>query len=710
MNQFYLRYLLVIFYTCLLAPLSAQQLIDVAGTGIPTYSGDNGPALSASLNSPSAFVVTKNNELWITDIDNHRIRAINIATGIIRTVAGTGVPSFSGDGGAATRAGLNQPKDLVQDNNGNVYFTDIGNARVRKIDINGTITTVAGNGSQNYSEGANALLTGLPEGGSVAVDPQGNVYITDNVLRKVLRVDQATKTIRTFAGNGSGVYSGDGGNAVDAGIPHPHVVRYYPDNSIIVSDIDAHVIRKISISTGIIQTIIGIGTPGYSGDGGPAKSAQLNLPLDHNIDSAGNIYIADGDNHVIRRFNAATGEITTIAGTGEPGYDGANIFYKCSRINVPVAVVWSPDGIVYIGEWIGLRVRKIDPTPVIPTPPVVRLAPLPSPICPGTPLLLRVDRMGGFAGDPHLEWFRNGQSTGLFGPSASIPTVNNGDIISVRAIGNNNTCGVDSAITSTIPLTIADIIAATAEIRGDSILCPEETTNFTAKSNYRLKDINWTVNNINSAQGASFQPSGLRDGSVIQFRAVVDTSGCLAGTQVFSRTLTIDVLPAPALTLSPADTSIEPGNSVTLRSETEPGITQFLWSGTGVLPNGAVTQTVQPERTGTYTVRVTNALGCTQTAEAKIRVIRPVFIPNSFTPNADGKNDLFRIPPDTDLELVVLRVFNRFGEMVWETTDQTQGWDGTIKGLPAPVGTYIYQLRYRQDKIVERKGAVTLIR
>jgi hypothetical protein len=225
MNQFYPRYLLIIFYSCLLAPLSAQQLIDVAGTGIPTFSGDNGPALNASLNSPSAFVVTKNNELWIADIDNHRIRAINIATGIIRTVAGTGVPSFSGDGGAATRAGLNQPKDLVQDNNGNLYFTDIGNARVRKIDLNGTITTVAGNGSQNYSEGANALQTGLPEGGSVAVDPQGNVYITDNTLRKVLRVDHVTKTIRTFAGNGSAVYSGDGGNAVNAGIPYPHVVR-----------------------------------------------------------------------------------------------------------------------------------------------------------------------------------------------------------------------------------------------------------------------------------------------------------------------------------------------------------------------------------------------------------------------------------------------------------------------------------------------------
>jgi gliding motility-associated-like protein len=319
--------------------------------------------------------------------------------------------------------------------------------------------------------------------------------------------------------------------------------------------------------------------------------------------------------------------------------------------------------------------------------------------------------MVGFAGDPQLEWLRNGQSAGLFGPSASFSTVNNGDVISVRAVGKNNTCGIDSSITSTVPLSVADVIAAIADIRGDSSLCPEENTVFTVHSNYPLKNINWTVNNITRAQGASFQPNGLTDGSVLQFRAVVDSSGCLAGTQVFSRTMTIDILPAPSLTLSPVDTSIQPGNSVTLRSETEPGITAFLWSGTGVLSNGPAIQTVQPDRTGTYTVSVINALGCTQTAQAKIRVIRPIFIPNSFTPNADGKNDLFRIPPGTDLELVTLRVFNRFGDIVWFTTDPSQGWDGMVNGQLAPVGTYIYQLRYLQDKdVLERKGTVTLIR
>lgn len=711
MNQFYLRYLLIYLFAFLLGSAQAQQLIDVAGSGLATYSGDGGPALNASLNSPSSLLVTKNKELWIADIDNHRIRVINLSTGIIKTVAGTGVPSFSGDGGPALGAGLNQPRDLFQDINGNIFFTDFGNRRVRKIDTLGTITTVLGNGTTGFLEGANAMATGYPDGASLTVDPQGNIYITDYILRKILRMDHSTKTVHTFAGNGSSVYSGDGGRAIDAGIPRPHVVRYYADNSILVSDINANVVRKISLTTGIIETIAGNGTPGYSGDGGPAKLAQINIPLDLNVDSAGNVYIADGDNHVIRKLDAATGLISTIAGTGEPGYDGANVFFKCSRINVPVSVVWSPDGIIYIGELEGLRIRKLDPSPVMPRPLAVSISRLPPVICPGATLNLQVTRLGGFAGDPQIEWYLNGRRTGYFGEDFSLISPRNGDVVSLMVTGQNNTCQTDSVGASLPPLMLSNDVPATADILGDSILCPQEKTVFTAQSNYRLKNINWTINNVTSGQGPSFSPGSLGNRSVIQFRGSVDSAGCLSGTQVISRPMTIELLPAPALILSPTDTSIMWGNSLTLRAASDPGVTQFIWAGAGVSGNTTSTQTIQPERTGTYTVKVTNSLGCSSSAEAKIRVVRPIFIPNSFTPNADGKNDQFRIPSGTDLELVALRVFNRFGEIVWSTTDPSQGWDGTVNGQLAPVGTYIYQIRYRQDKdVVERKGTVTLIR
>ncbi len=711
MKHLYPLLILVLILGCGFNTANAQQLIDVAGDGRAAYNGDNGPALNASLNGPSSLIVTPNNELWIADIDNHRIRAINLTTGMIRTVAGTGTASFSGDGGAALKAGLNKPRDLYYDPKGNIYFTDYGNHRVRKIDLSGIISTVAGNGTTGYSEGANALSTGLPEGGSVTVDPQGNIYITDKILHKILRVDQATKTIRTFAGNGSVFNTGDGGSATNAGIPLPHVVRYATDNSILLSDIESNVVRKISLNTGIIETVVGNGTPGYSGDGGPAKSAQINVPLDLNVDSAGNIYIADGNNHAIRKVDASTGLITTIAGTGEPGYDGANVFYQCSRINVPVSVVWSASGMIYLGEWIGLRIRKIDPALVTPVPPAGRLSALPQEICPDLPFTLSVERLGGFAGDPQIEWLRNGISTGYSGMSASIASANNGDIFSASVIGKNNTCGSDSLLISTRPIVLTNVVEATASIKGDSILCPQENSLFQVQSNYRLKNINWTVNNITRAQGDIFSPTGLADGTVLQFRAQVDTTGCLSGKTVFSRPITIEVLAAPALRVSPADTSIPLGTVVTITAFAEPGISQFNWAGSGVSNSTGNTQTMQPERTAVYTVAVTNASGCTQKAVSRIRVIRPVYIPNSFTPNADGKNDVFRLPPDIDVDLVSFRVFNRFGELVWESLIPGEGWDGHVKGLAAPAGTYAYQLKYKEDKLlVEKKGTVTLIR
>ncbi len=176
--------------------------------------------------------------------------------------------------------------------------------------------------------------------------------------------------------------------------------------------------------------------------------------------------------------------------------------------------------------------------------------------------------------------------------------------------------------------------------------------------------------------------------------------------------MAVNVLPAPVLSISPADTSIAPGGSVTLVATTEPGIQQFRWTGAGLnITGGASSQTVQPTRTGTYTVSVSDDLGCTQMVTAKIKVIRPIFIPNSFTPNGDGRNDLFRVPPDIDAELISFRVFNRFGELVWQTSDSSRGWDGTVKGKIAPNGSYAYQIMVRQDQeVLEIKGTVTLIR
>ncbi len=272
---------------------------------------------------------------------------------------------------------------------------------------------------------------------------------------------------------------------------------------------------------------------GYTGDGGPANLASINQPLDFAVDDTGNVYIAEGNNHVIRKIQASTGLISTIAGTGEDGYDGPNVFFRCSRINVPVSVCWSPSGLVYMGEWVGLRIRKLDPLAVTPVNPTATLSPIPAEICPGTPLELSIRRIGGFAGEPQMQWQINGRPAGYFGRTVSLPGIQDGDVVSCVITGNNNTCSTSTITVVSLPIRLADVVPVTAEILGDSIICAQQDALFTASSNYSLKDITWTVNNQPVGPGSTFNPQNLADGSVIQFRGVVDTNGCLKGTYCF---------------------------------------------------------------------------------------------------------------------------------------------------------------------------------
>ncbi len=226
---------------------------------------------------------------------------------------------------------------------------------------------------------------------------------------------------------------------------------------------------------------------------------------------------------MIRKIHASTGLISTIAGTGEEGYDGPNVFFRCSRINVPVSVCWSPGGLVYMGEWVGLRIRKLDPLAVTPVNPTATLSPIPAEICPGTPLELSIRRIGGFAGEPQMQWQINGSPAGYFGKNVSLPGIQNGDIISCVITGTNNTCSTSTITVSSPPIRLSDVNPVTADILGDSIICAQQDAQFTAKSNYNLKDITWTVNNQPVGLGSNFKPQYLADGSVIQYRGVVDT-------------------------------------------------------------------------------------------------------------------------------------------------------------------------------------------
>jgi sugar lactone lactonase YvrE len=303
-----------------LAPVltQAQGVIStVAGNGNDATSGDGGPATSASLH-PNGVTMDSAGNLYIADVASSVIRKVNTA-GIISTVAGFAGERtvFSGDGGPATSASIyiaSNHNGLAVDSAGNLYIADDGHNRVRKVDPSGIITTVAGNGKISFSgDGGPATSATLWRPSGVAVDHAGNLYIADLQNARIRKVD-TNGIISTVAGNGSLFSSGDGGPAINAGLAYPMGVAVDGAGNIYIADQNAYVIRKVN-TAGIISTVAGNGVFGFSGDGGPAANAETSGPYNVAVDSAGDLYIADHGNHRIRKVDA-TGTITTIAGGG----------------------------------------------------------------------------------------------------------------------------------------------------------------------------------------------------------------------------------------------------------------------------------------------------------------------------------------------------------------------------------------------------------
>ncbi|QNP66223.1 RICIN domain-containing protein [Streptomyces genisteinicus] len=291
----------------------------VAGTGATGFAGDGGPAPAAQLNRPYAVAVDGMGTLYFSDYSNHRIRSIT-TDGRISTVAGTGVAGFRGDNGPALAAQLNCPRELAVDGSGTLYVVDAGNHRVRKITADGTISTVAGNGTPGFAgDGgpATAARLNLPLG--VAVDGTGAVYVAEYHNHRVRRI-AADGTISTVAGTGAAGFRGDGGPATSALLNRPYSVDVDGAGALYVADAENHRIRKIA-ADGTISTVAGDGTAGFAGDGGPATAARLNLPLGVAVDSTGALHIADHRNFRVRTV-AADGTIGTAAGTGTTGFAG----------------------------------------------------------------------------------------------------------------------------------------------------------------------------------------------------------------------------------------------------------------------------------------------------------------------------------------------------------------------------------------------------
>ncbi|MGE4043797.1 MAG: hypothetical protein AB7F35_03015 [Acetobacteraceae bacterium] len=342
-----------------MAGMTDWVISTAVGTGEQGYGGDGGPASAARLNNPFDAAFDADGNLIFSDTFNHVIRRVDARDGSISTIAGTGERGFAGDGGPATRAQLNEPYGVVVDRNGTVFFTDRLNRRVRKVDANGIITTLAGDGSGKYSgDGGPAATAGLAEPNGLALDSaHARLFIADVADHRVRVVDLGSGTIGTFAGTGEGRHDGDGGPATAAGIFGARAVALAPDGSLYVMERQGSSIRRIR--DGIIETVAGTGARGYAGDGHDARHAVFNAPKEMAVDAAGNIFVVDTENHAIRLIAADSWIVNTIAGNGVagPGGDGGPAI--AAGLARPHGVTIGPDGAAYVGDSENHRIRKL---------------------------------------------------------------------------------------------------------------------------------------------------------------------------------------------------------------------------------------------------------------------------------------------------------------------------------------------------------------
>ncbi|WP_179638913.1 NHL domain-containing protein [Tunturibacter empetritectus] len=295
------------------------NLTTIAGTGTQGFSGDTGPATSATLDSPQGLALDSANNLYIADTHNHRIRRLNLTTGFITTIAGT-TSGFSGDGAPALSAQLNLPTALAIDASGNLYLADTANHRIRRIDAStGLITTIAGTGTQGYSgDGAAVLSAAIDSPTGIAIDPSGNLYLADTHNHRIRKITSSTGLITTIAGTGLPGFSGDSASASAATLALPHGLTADASGNLYLADTANHRIRRIDASTGLITTVVGDGTQTFSGDNGPPTAASLDSPTATSLSPASSLTLSDTGNQRIRQVETqpAGSNITTIAGLG----------------------------------------------------------------------------------------------------------------------------------------------------------------------------------------------------------------------------------------------------------------------------------------------------------------------------------------------------------------------------------------------------------
>lgn len=878
-----------------------QIITTVAGGNGAAYSGDGGAAVSAQFNNTISVALDAAGNLYIADFYNNRIRKVSKANGIVTTIAGTGVAGFSGDGGLAMNAQINNPGDLCVDAAGNVYFIDNQNFRIRKIDaVSGIISTFAGNGGGNYAgETIPAIAVGIDYPNGLAVDAK-YLYMSLFSSHRICSVNLSTGILTTIGGTGTAGFSGDGGPAINAAFWYPAGLSVTAAGEVYIADYNNNRIRKID-ATGIVTTVTGNGSQTFSGDGGPALSASLNLPTGVFVDAANNIFIADRGNDVVRKVTASTGNITTVAGSGNYGYggDGGLATSPCAKLADPHKVREDAAGNLFIADQSNNCIRRVDTSHLVILVPGVNITTGNLSICQGSSITFNAAALNGgsnpvyqwkvngnaagtnsaifttssltngnsvtcdltvnlgcgsstvtsnaiivsvspsvnpaiaitssavsvCAGNdgsniiftttvsnggvtPTYQWKINGNNVGTNSPSFTGHPLANGDTVYCMLISNATCAMPDTVYSNSIKISVSNIASPAVSITAASdSICQGSIGTFTAlaTNSGNIPSYQWQVNGVNAGTDSTgFSSNSLRDGdiitciittdpsfpcvssstansnpivihvstltapsiqinasgndicqgSIITFTATVKNagnspsyqwhinginagtdsavfsndslsdndhiscvlSGVTTGCQsapVTSNIIIISVKDSPIVSVAPIDTLVLSGSQVQLIATIMGAIVSYTWTPAGNLVNplSLTPLTIPLISNSSFSIAVTGANGCTAANTAIVSVFRELLMPSAFTPNNDGVNDVFRIPPNVLLTLIDFSVYNRWGEKVFSTGNISKGWDGKVAGVAADAGTFVYTINgVSKGKKIFLKGTVELIR
>jgi gliding motility-associated-like protein len=694
----------------------------IAGNGVLGYSGDGGPAVAAEMYYVSCAYAAPSGNIYISDHFNNVIRMVN-TSGIITTIAGNGAVGYSGNGGPATAAELHTPIGVTADAAGNIYLTDAGNACVRKINTSGIISTIAGNTIPGFSgDGGAATAAEINWPAGIVVNAAGDIFFSDwsnNCIREI----NPSGIISTCAGNfalGAG-YSGNGGQATAAQMNSPNGIALDGAGNIYSAESGNNCIRKI-IPSGIISTVAGNTIAGFSGDGGQATAAEMNASLGVAVNSAGDIYISDYDNKRVREITGSiTVSVNVIAGVSCNAGNGGSAAATPSGGNSPYTYSWSPGGqTTSTATGLSARIYTITVTDnidltasatatITQSSSYTGTTTTTGELCFGSTNASATVIPGGGNPPYNYVWNPGGEiGSSVNGLSAGTYTV---------TITDANGCTGTASAVVTQPVQFG--VAFSSDINeGCSPLCIQ-FRNSTAGSVTGIQSYVWTFGNGDTSHAENpiycFSKSGVYSVGL----TVTSDSGCSATLKTINM-ITVYNIPSVAFSVSPQPATIlSPTIQFTSQSTDQYGRVEWEWT---FGDNSDSTSTMQNpvhtyQDTGSYCAQltVTDIHGCVDSAKECL-AIEPhftLYIPDAFSPNGDGLNDVF-MAKGQYIKNFEMYIFDRWGAEIFYSNSINTGWNGTANGSSTVCqeGTYAYKILVTdsRDKQHSYLGSVAIVK